>query len=251
VVEQARRLVAHGVAEIVLTGVDMTAYGEDLPERPGLGALCRDVLRALPGLKRLRLSSLDTVEADAALLAAIAEEERLMPHFHLSLQSGDDLILKRMKRRHSAADALAFVAAVRERRPEAAFGADVIAGFPTETDRMFENTLAHLRDCGIASLHVFPFSSRPGTPAARMPQLPSEVVRARARSLRACGEELRRTYLGGEAGTEREVLFETPRMGRTPQFVPVEVDADMARGNLRSVRIAAARGGGLVGRLTA
>jgi threonylcarbamoyladenosine tRNA methylthiotransferase MtaB len=172
VVEEAQRLVAAGFPEIVLTGVDLTAYGADLPGAPSLGKLVRKILKLVPELTRLRLSSIDSIEADGDLMTAIAEEQRLMPHFHLSAQSGDDMILKRMKRRHSRNDTIAFCEEVRCLRPDAAFGADLIAGFPTETETMFENTLKLVDDAGLSTLHVFPFSPRKGTPAARMPQLP-------------------------------------------------------------------------------
>ncbi|MEP2121332.1 tRNA (N(6)-L-threonylcarbamoyladenosine(37)-C(2))-methylthiotransferase MtaB, partial [Bauldia litoralis] len=171
VVEQVRRLVDNGYREVVLTGVDITSYGSDLPGKPKLGALTRSILRHVPDLERLRLSSIDSIEVDTALLTAIAEEDRLMPHFHLSLQHGDDMILKRMKRRHSRADSIRFADTVRRLRPDVVFGADLIAGFPTESEAMFDNTLAIVDDCDLTHLHVFPFSPRPGTPAARMPQL--------------------------------------------------------------------------------
>jgi threonylcarbamoyladenosine tRNA methylthiotransferase MtaB len=237
IVEQVRRLVELGTAEVVLTGVDITAYGADLPGRPSLGGLVRRILRLVPELKRLRLSSLDTIECDEHLTRAIAEEERLMPHFHLSLQAGDDMILKRMKRRHSRAQAVAFCERVRSSRPEAAFGADLIAGFPTETEEMFRNSLALVEDCGLVFLHVFPFSPRPGTPAARMPQLDRGVVRERARRLRAEGERVLSRFLDGETGKLRPVLFETPRSGRSPQYVQVRIEDDVAPGAVRNVAI--------------
>src|SRR6201996_6466442 len=188
VIEEARRLVENGFAEIVLTGVALTSYGGDLPGTPSLGQLVAKLLKLVPGLKRLRLSSIDSIEADPALMRAIAEEERLMPHFHLSAQSGDDLILKRMKRRHSRADTIAFCETVRRLRPDAAFGADFITGFPTETDAMFENSLKLVDAAGLSFLHVFPFSPRSGTPAARMPGLGRAVAKSRATQLRAKGE---------------------------------------------------------------
>ncbi|HTO40309.1 MAG TPA: tRNA (N(6)-L-threonylcarbamoyladenosine(37)-C(2))-methylthiotransferase MtaB, partial [Rhizomicrobium sp.] len=184
VVDEARRLTQNGFPEIVLTGVDMTSYGADLPGAPTLGALVRKILKLVPELKRLRLSSIDSIEADAELMAAIAEEDRLMPHFHLSVQSGDDMILKRMKRRHARADTIRFCEDVRARRPDAAFGADFIAGFPTETEEMFANTLRLVDEAGLSMLHVFPFSARKGTPAARMPQVEKPLVKERAARLR-------------------------------------------------------------------
>ena len=178
VVEDVQRLVANGYCEIVLTGVDITSYGADLPGAPKLGRLVKKILKHVPELKRLRLSSIDSVEADRDLIDAFAQDARLMPHLHLSLQAGDDLILKRMKRRHSRQDAIAFCDTLRRLRPDMVFGADIIAGFPTETEQMFNNSLGLVEECGLTHLHVFPFSARPGTPAARMPQLNSEIVKA-------------------------------------------------------------------------
>src|SRR5215469_8382269 len=197
-VDDVRRLVANDYREIVLTGVDITGYGADLAEAPRLGTLVKRILEAVPELKRLRLSSIDSVEADRDLLDALAHDERLMPHLHLSLQSGDDLILKRMKRRHLRADAIAFCETVRRLRPDTVFGADLIAGFPTETEDMFRNSLDLVEDCGLVYLHVFPFSPRPGTPAARMPQVGRQVVKARAARLRERGAQALRDYLDGE-----------------------------------------------------
>jgi threonylcarbamoyladenosine tRNA methylthiotransferase MtaB len=245
VVESARRLVAAGVAEIVLTGVDITSYGADLPGRPRLGALVRAILRHVPELKRLRISSIDSVEADPALVAAIAEEERLMPHLHLSLQSGDDMILKRMKRRHSRADAIRFCDAIREARPEIVLGADLIAGFPTETDAMFENTLSLIEACGLSLLHVFPFSPREGTPAARMPQLERHLVQARARTLRQAGHGAYVRRLGAEAGKRRNILVEKPGFGRTEHYLPATIHAGRP-GEIVSARIAAAGDNALI-----
>ena len=187
VVEQIKRLAGNGFGEIVLTGVDITSYGPDLPGTPSLGTLVQSILRHVPDLPRLRISSIDSIEADQALYDAIASDRRLMPHLHLSLQSGDDLILKRMKRRHSRADALAIVGKLRALRPEMVFGADIIAGFPTEDEAMFENTLNIVAEADLTYLHVFPYSPRPGTPAARMPQVDRGVARERARRLRAAG----------------------------------------------------------------
>jgi threonylcarbamoyladenosine tRNA methylthiotransferase MtaB len=223
VVSEARRLVEKGFPEIVLTGVDLTSYGSDLPGTPGLGALVAKILKLVPELKRLRLSSIDSIEADTALMRAIAEEERLMPHFHLSAQSGDDMILKRMRRRHNRADTIAFCDAVRRLRPEAAFGADLIAGFPTETEAMFAGSLALVDDAGISALHVFPYSARPGTPAARMPQLPRTLVKERAARLRAKGDAARTARLDAMIGTRHTILMERGGIGRTPCFTPVEI----------------------------
>jgi threonylcarbamoyladenosine tRNA methylthiotransferase MtaB len=224
VVEEARRLGAKGFVEIVLTGVDLTSYGADLPGKPTLGALVRKILKLVPEVKRLRISSIDSIEADDELMRAIAEEERLMPHFHLSAQSGDDMILKRMKRRHARADTIAFCDAVRRVRPEAAFGADLIAGFPTETEEMFENSLKLIDDAGLTFLHVFPFSPRKGTPAARMPQLDRGLVKERAARLRAKGAEALDRRLTSLVGTTQSVLMEKSGLGRTPCFAPVKIE---------------------------
>jgi threonylcarbamoyladenosine tRNA methylthiotransferase MtaB len=245
VVEQVRRLVDNGYAEVVLSGVDITAYGADLPGRPTLGRLVRGVLKHVDALKRLRLSSIDAVEADAELLAAFAEEPRLMPHVHLSLQHGDDLILKRMKRRHSRADAVRFAAGLRRLRPDVVLGADVIAGFPTEDEAMFANSASLVEDCGLAFLHVFPFSPRKGTPAARMPQLPRALVKERAARLRARGEAALAAYLAGEAGALRQVLVEKPGIGRTEHFAPCAIDRGAA-GEIVPARITGRTARGLV-----
>jgi len=221
VVEEARKLSEKGFGEIVLTGVDLTSYGADLPGKPTLGALVRKILKLVPELKRLRLSSIDSIEADAELMKTIAEEERLMPHFHLSAQSGDDMILKRMKRRHDRGHTVKFCEEVRRLRPDAAFGADLIAGFPTETEEMFENTLKLVDDAGLSMLHVFPFSPRKGTPAARMPQVPRAVAKERAGRLRAKGDEALAKHFAGLVGSEQTVLIEKPGLGRTPCFAPV------------------------------
>ncbi|HLY06653.1 MAG TPA: tRNA (N(6)-L-threonylcarbamoyladenosine(37)-C(2))-methylthiotransferase MtaB [Rhizomicrobium sp.] len=221
VVQEARRLAQRGYPEIVLTGVDLTAYGLDLPGRPSLGTLVRKLLRLVPQIRRLRLSSLDSIEVDAELMGAIADEERLMPHFHLSVQSGDDLILKRMKRRHSRRDVIAFCREVRRLRPNAAFGADLIAGFPTESEAMFENTLGLIGDADLTYLHVFPFSARRGTPAARMPQLDRATVRARALRLRETGARQLRDRLEKLVGTQQLLLVEESGRARTACFAPV------------------------------
>ncbi len=254
VVQEARRLVEKGFAEIVLTGVDLTSYGADLPGAPGLnspslGALVEKILKLVPELSRLRLSSIDSIEADATLMRMIAEEERLMPHFHLSVQSGDDLILKRMKRRHNRADTIEFCGRVRRYRPDAAFGADFIAGFPTENDAMFESSLTLVDEAGLSSLHVFPYSPRAGTPAARMPRLPGEIVRERAARLRHKGETALAARLDAMTGSVQTVLTERGGIGRTPCFTPVALDGAHAPGTLRSVTITGRRDGQLTGAL--
>ncbi len=237
VVEQVRALVERGHGEIVLTGVDLTSYGADLPGAPKLGRLVRQILRHLPDLKRLRISSIDSIEADGDLLDAIASDARLMPHLHLSLQSGDDLILKRMKRRHSRADAITFCEQARRLRPDIAFGADIIAGFPTETEEMFSRSLDLVEECGLTFLHVFPYSPRPGTPAARMPQVKNHVITERAARLRAAGETALRRRLAGEVGAMREVLVESAGQGRTEHYLPVVLGGG-APGEVRRLRIA-------------
>src|ERR1700751_76003 len=223
VVDQVRALVERGHAEIVLTGVDLTSYGADLPGAPKLGMLTKQILRHVPELKRLRISSIDSIEADADLLDAIGDDARLMPHLHLSLQSGDDLILKRMKRRHSRSDAIEFCAQVRRLRPDIAFGADIIAGFPTESEDMFARSQELVEACDLSFLHVFPYSKRPGTPAARMPQVAGGEIKERAKRLRAPGEVARRKRLDFDVGAVREVLIESATAGRTEHFVPVAI----------------------------
>jgi threonylcarbamoyladenosine tRNA methylthiotransferase MtaB len=226
VVDQVRKLTERGHAEIVLTGVDLTSYGADLPGVTKLGQLTRQILRHVPDLKRLRISSIDSVEADSDLLEMIAEDERLMPHLHLSLQSGDDLILKRMKRRHSRSQAIDFCAQVRRLRPDIALGADMIAGFPTETEEMFERSLALVEECGLTFLHVFPYSPRPGTPAAHMPQVAGGAIKERARRLREVGEAALRRRLQSEIGATRNVLIESATQGRTEHFLPAAISGD-------------------------
>src|SRR5665213_1506928 len=223
VVAQVRALVERGHAEIVLTGVDLTSYGADLPGAPKLGVLVKQILRHVPELQRLRISSIDQVEVDRDLLDVIADEERLMPHLHLSLQSGDDLILKRMKRRHSRKDAIAFCAQVQRLRPDIALGADIIAGFPTETEDMFTRSMDLVEECDLTFLHVFPYSRRPGTPASRMPQVAGGVIKSRAKRLRALGEAALQRRLDRELGRERHVLIESPTQGRTEHFIPVDI----------------------------
>ena len=223
VVDQVRALTERGHAEIVLTGVDLTSYGADLPGTPGLGQLTKQILRHVPELKRLRISSIDSIEADRDLLDVIAGDERLMPHLHLSLQSGDDLILKRMKRRHLRRDAIEFCAQVRRLRPDIALGADIIAGFPTETEEMFARSQDLVEECGLTFLHVFPYSKRPGTPAARMPQVAGEAIKERAKRLRATGEAALAKRLAAEIGATRQVLIESGKQGRTEHFLPVAI----------------------------
>ncbi len=237
VVDQVRALVERGHAEIVLTGVDLTSYGSDLPGRPRLGQLTKQILRHVPDLRRLRISSIDFIEADRDLLDVIAQDTRLMPHLHLSLQSGDDLILKRMKRRHSRKDAIDFCAQVRRLRPDIAFGADIIAGFPTETEEMFSRSQALIDECDLTFLHVFPYSKRPGTPAARMPQVAGEAIKERARRLRASGEAALRRRLASEIGATRQVLIESDRQGRTEHFLPVAISGETP-GAVRELAIA-------------
>ena len=226
VIAEARRLTDAGFPELVLTGVDLTAYGADLPGAPTLGGLVRKILKLVPAVKRLRLSSIDSIEADSELLRAIAEEERLMPHFHLSVQSGDDMILKRMKRRHTRADTIAFCDSVRRARPNAAFGADLIAGFPTETEAMFDNTLNLIDEAGLSVLHVFPFSPRTGTPAARMPQIPKAIAKDRAAQLRAKGEAATTARLAALNITTQTLLVERGGIGRTECFAPARIVAE-------------------------
>ena len=253
VVEQIRRLTAAGYNEVVLTGVDITSYGADLPGAPPLGALVRKILTLVPELPRLRLSSIDSIEVDPALLEAIVGEPRVMPHLHLSLQAGDNLTLKRMKRRHSREDAVAFCAAVRARRPEVVFGADLIAGFPTETQAMFDNTAALIADCDLTFLHVFPYSERDGTPAARMPQVAPAVRRDRAARLRALGQRQVEALHRSLAGRLAQVLVERigrdgRALGHTEQFASVVLDGPHAPGTVVPVRLAPGEAGALTGR---
>ncbi|MCS6758546.1 MAG: tRNA (N(6)-L-threonylcarbamoyladenosine(37)-C(2))-methylthiotransferase MtaB [Candidatus Devosia euplotis] len=246
VVEQVKKLVANGYGEVVLTGVDITSYGPDLPGAPSLGKLTQAILRHVPDLPRLRISSIDSIEADEALYDAAASERRLMPHMHLSLQSGDDMILKRMKRRHSRDDALAIMAKLRGLRSEMVFGADIIAGFPTEDEAMFANTLAIVSQANLTHLHVFPYSPREGTPAARMPQVSKAVARDRAALLRAAGDAQFKTLCASRIGKVETVLIERDGLGRSEQFVPVRVPGAQA-GALLAVEITASSDDGLVG----
>ena len=245
VVEQIKRLVDKGFLEVVLTGVDLTSWGADLPGTPRLGDLVRRILRLVPDLPRLRISSIDSIEADEALMQAIATEPRLMPHLHLSLQAGDDLILKRMKRRHLRDDAIRFCEEARRLRPDMVFGADIIAGFPTETEQMFDKSRMLVQECSLTFLHVFPYSPRKGTPAARMPQVPGPAIRDRAARLRAEGEAALARHLAAQMGVTHRVLMESPRMGRTEQFTEVAFATDQPEGAIVSARIAGFAGGKL------
>ncbi len=237
VVDQIKRLVDAGYNEVVLTGVDLTSWGADLPAQPKLGDLVMRILRLVPDLPRLRISSIDSIEVDDNLMQAIATEPRLMPHLHLSLQHGDDLILKRMKRRHLRDDAIRFVEEARALRPEMTFGADIIAGFPTETDAMFENSLALVQDCDLTWLHVFPYSPRAGTPAARMPAVDGPSIKARAARLRAAGAAQVRRHLDAQVGKRHHVLMESPVMGRTEQFCPVTFTQPQVEGSIVAATI--------------
>jgi threonylcarbamoyladenosine tRNA methylthiotransferase MtaB len=244
VIEQVRALAAHH-AEIVLTGVDLTSYGADLPGAPKLGQLVKQILRHVPELRRLRISSIDSIEADRDLLDAIADDGRVMPHLHLSLQSGDDLILKRMKRRHSRQDAIEFCAQVRRLRPDIAFGADIIAGFPTETEEMFSRSLDLVEECDLTFLHVFPYSPRPGTPAARMPQVETSAIKERAKRLRMAGEAALQRRFATEVGTTRDLLIESATQGRTEHFVPVAI-AGATVGSVQRLKITGHDGARLI-----
>ncbi|GJM00469.1 MAG: tRNA (N(6)-L-threonylcarbamoyladenosine(37)-C(2))-methylthiotran sferase MtaB [Methyloligella sp.] len=247
VVHQVSHLVDEGYKEIVITGVDITAYGRDLPGEPSLGKLCQQILKHVPDLKRLRISSIDSVEADDALMDVIANDERLMPHLHLSLQAGDNMILKRMKRRHSREDAIAFCSQVRELRPNIVFGADIIAGFPTETDEMFENSLRLVEECGLTFLHVFPFSPRPGTPAALMPQVTKAVIKERAARLRALGNERLLSYMETLDGQPVELLMERGQMGRAENFIEVQLDGPYQPGAIIRAKVRRQEDGQLKG----
>lgn len=247
VVEQIARLVGKGYNEVVLTGVDMTSWGADLPGTPQLGDLVQRVLRMVPDLPRLRISSIDSIETDPALIEAIGSEPRLMPHLHLSLQAGDDMILKRMKRRHLRDDAIRFCEETRAARPDIVFGADIIAGFPTETEAMFENSLKLVEECGLTWLHVFPYSARKGTPAARMPGVNGAVIKDRARRLREAGEQAVTAHLEAQVGQVMPVLFENENMGRTPGFAEVLVEQKQVPGGIVKVRLSGLREQKLVG----
>lgn len=237
VVDQIKRLVNKGFNEVVLTGVDLTSWGADLPATPRLGDLVMRILKLVPDLPRLRISSIDSIEVDDNLMQAIATERRLMPHLHLSLQHGDDMILKRMKRRHLRDDAITFCHEARRLRPDMTFGADIIAGFPTETDAMFDNALALVEECDLTWLHVFPYSKRPGTPAARMPQVNGNAIKTRAARLRAAGERQVVRHLQVQVGQSHNVLMESPTMGRTEQFAEVHFATPQPEGAIVTARI--------------
>ena len=245
-VDEVRALMAGGHKEIVLTGVDITGYGTDLPGAPTLGQMVRRLLIAVPELKRLRLSSLDPAEVDEDLFHVIASEPRLLPHFHISVQAGDNLILKRMKRRHLRGDIIAFCNRVRTLRPDAVFGADIIAGFPTETEEQFQNTLRLVEDAWLTHLHVFPYSIRQGTPAARMPQVERTVIKERAARLRAVGKEAMAAFLQSRIGSQASVLMEDNGIGNSEHFVPVRVSSASTPGALVNVTIAAVANGQLI-----
>jgi len=240
VIDQIKRLVDKGFHEVVLTGVDLTSWGADLPATPRLGDLVMRILRLVPDLARLRISSIDSIEADENLMQAIASEPRLMPHLHLSLQAGDDMILKRMKRRHLRDDAIAFCEEARKLRPDMIFGADIIAGFPTETEAMFENSLKLVTDCDLTFLHVFPYSARKGTPAARMPAVKGPEVKSRAARLRASGDTALQRHLAAQIGKTHTILMESPRMGRTEQFTEVQFGSDQPEGQIITAQITGA-----------
>ncbi len=252
---QIRYLVDNGCQEIVFTGVDITGYGGDLPGQPTLGQMTKRVLAQVPDLKRLRLSSVDPVEIDEDLFRLIETEDRLMPHMHISLQAGDDMILKRMKRRHLRHDAIEFCKKVRELRPDTVFGADIIAGFPTESDEMFKNTLDLVKDCNLTYLHVFPYSARQGTPAARMPQVPMKVRKDRAARLRDAGTTQQNDFFASRVGTKASVLIEIDGKGHTEHFAPITVyDGDEVLSNdyisrIVDVKVTSATGQGLIGQL--
>ena len=240
VVDQIKRLVQSGYNEVVLTGVDLTSWGADLPAQPRLGDLVLRILRLVPDLPRLRISSIDSIEADPALMDAIAGEARLMPHLHLSLQAGDDMILKRMKRRHLRDDAIRFCQEARALRPDMTFGADIIAGFPTETDEMFQKSLDLVHECDLTWLHVFPYSARPGTPAARMPAVNGRKIKERAARLRAAGQTQVTRHLAAQQGKTHHILMENPRMGRTEQFTEVAFGTDQPEGQIVTAQITGA-----------
>ncbi len=242
VVDQIKRLVDTGYNEVVLTGVDLTSWGADLPGLPKLGDLVMRILKLVPDLPRLRISSIDSIEVDDNLMQAIATEPRLMPHLHLSLQHGDDMILKRMKRRHLRDDAIRFCEDARKLRPDMTYGADIIAGFPTETDAMFANSLALVDDCHLTWLHVFPYSPRPGTPAARMPQVDGRLIKDRAAQLRAAGQARVAAHLDAQIGKTHQVLMENPRMGRTAQFAEVVFADDQPESQIVTAQIVGAIG---------
>ncbi len=242
VVDQIKRLVDKGYNEVVLTGVDLTSWGADLPATPKLGDLVMRILKLVPDLPRLRISSIDSIEVDENLMQAIATEPRLMPHLHLSLQHGDDMILKRMKRRHLRDDAIRFATEARKLRPDMTFGADIIAGFPTETEAMFENSLRLVTECDLTWLHVFPYSARPGTPAARMPAVDGKAIKERAARLRAAGDKAVQRHLATQIDRTHNILMENPHMGRTEQFTEVTFAAPQPEGTIVMARITGVNG---------
>ncbi len=250
-VRQVRLLVEQGYREVVLTGVDITSYGHDLPGAPSLGDLCQALLDGVPDLPRLRLSSIDPAEIDETLMEVITAEPRCMPHLHLSLQAGDDMVLKRMKRRHLRDDAIRFCEKVREKRPDIAFGADLIAGFPTETDEMFENTLNIVEDCGLTFLHVFPYSARTGTPAAKMPQVPMDLRKERAARLREAGKAALSTFLQSHVGGTAEILVEKTEdgasIGHSRHYAPIRIDGAFDPGAIVTANIRSVEDGRLIG----
>ena len=237
VIDQIKRLVDKGYNEVVLTGVDLTSWGADLPVQPKLGDLVMRILKLVPDLPRLRISSIDSIEVDDNLMQAIATEPRLMPHLHLSLQAGDNMVLKRMKRRHMREDAIAFCQQAKLLRPDMTYGADIIAGFPTETEEMFKNSLKLVEDCALTWLHVFPYSVRNGTPAARMPQVAGQDIKRRAAALRAAGARQVRKHLAAQQGATHRILMESPRMGRTEQFTEVSLSSDRPQGEIITAQI--------------
>ena len=247
--EQIKHLVGNGTNEVVLSGVDLTSWGADLPAQPRLGDLVLRILRLVPDLPRLRISSIDSIEVDENLLQAIATEPRLMPHLHLSLQSGDNMILKRMKRRHNREDAIAFCETAMRLRPDMTFGADIIAGFPTETDAMFQNSVRLISECHLTWMHVFPFSPREGTPAALMPQVDRRIAKERTAILRNAGKERVEKHLTDQIGESRKVLFERSKFARTEQFTEVRTEVEHAIGSLVDMRIVGVKDGQLVGHL--
>ena len=237
VIDQIKRLVDKGYNEVVLTGVDLTSWGADLPVQPKLGDLVMRILKLVPDLPRLRISSIDSIEVDDNLMQAIATEPRLMPHLHLSLQAGDNMVLKRMKRRHMREDAIAFCQQAKLLRPDMTYGADIIAGFPTETEEMFKNSQKLVEDCALTWLHVFPYSVRNGTPAARMPQVAGQDIKRRAAALRAAGARQVRKHLAAQQGATHRILMESPRMGRTEQFTEVRLSSDRPQGEIITAQI--------------
>jgi threonylcarbamoyladenosine tRNA methylthiotransferase MtaB len=249
IVAQVKNLVQSGYNEVVLTGVDISDYGKDLPGTPTFGSMCRRLLNLVPDLKRMRISSIDAVEVDDDLLDLFANEPRLMPHIHISLQAGDDMVLKRMKRRHLRQDIIEFCAKLRSLRSDVVFGADIIAGFPTETDEMFENTLNLVKETGLIYLHVFPYSARSGTPAAKMPQVAKAIRKERAARLREAGEINLQKYLESQIGITTEILVEKDKLGKTPHFTSVELDVDSVAGSIVNARITGMDAGILQGKI--